>query len=99
MFPTDSTSAYIMACTPTTVYVSIDREKIKALIKEKLDAALHAAAGAFPHINKDKNYSPSEWWFDRERTIRHTLATTGDLAYDDTTSVLTLTLTYEVREK
>lgn len=93
MFPID----LFMASTPVTVRVSLDRDNIKALIKKKLDEALLAAATVVPHVNMDNNFSPSEWWFDKEKTIRHTLQTSAALTYAN--SVLTLTLTYEVRDK
>lgn len=89
-----------MACSPKKVVVSLDRVKVKAYIKARLDAALYAAAALpVPHANRDRLFSPAEWWVDKEQTERHTLETSAGLTYDDISSVLTLTLYYGVLQK
>lgn len=72
----------------------MDRKKVKALIRQKLDAALSAACSSVPHSNKDKNYSPAQWWYDKSHSVRHTLSTSASLSYSNST--LTFTLTYDI---
>lgn len=81
-----------MACNPRQQHVTLDREALKALVRQRINARLAALNGGLSHTNHDGYYSPARWWVDRARTIRHSMSTSGSVSYSYPT--ITITLTY-----
>lgn len=48
--------------------ISINREKIKEVIKLAILRKLAQKTGQINHTNRDGYYSPSRWWYDRNDT-------------------------------
>ena len=44
--------------------VTLNREKIKSIIRSHILSKLKEREGAFTHTNRDGYYSPSRWWYD-----------------------------------
>ncbi len=72
-------------------YVTINRDSLKAAIKQRLLAQIAAvAAGDVEHGNHDPTYRPARWWADTAHTQRHTLSTSAALAVTDEGITITL---------
>lgn len=65
---------------------------VRQLTMQKLAEQL--AAATVTHTNRDGVYSPSQWWFDAERTERHGMRTSGSVSLSG--SVILLKLSYEI---
>lgn len=74
--------------------VTINREKLKNYVKEKLLEVILQRSKAWQHTSHDYRHSPSEWAVDKEGTIRHRLKTGIATSISDNT--LIIDLTYEV---
>lgn len=83
-----------MACNPRQQHVTLDREALKALVRQRVNDRLAALNGGISHTNHDGYYSPARWWVDRARTIRRTMTTTGTVSYSYPT--ITINLSYNV---
>lgn len=70
-------------------------DRVKRLTLRRLSDRLTAAT--VQHVNRDANYTPSEWWYDTGRTVRHTLATAAAWRLDGLEATLSLTYTIETK--
>ena len=74
--------------------ITINKEKLKKYVKQKLLEVIHQRSKAWQHLNHDYLHSPSEWAVDTEGTIRHSLRTGINTSITD--NDLIIDLTYEV---
>jgi hypothetical protein len=78
--------------------VHLDREKMKNFLRPLFREAIkkRLESNAWSHVNKDNYLSPSEWWFDINETIRHSLQT--GISAELNGNTITVNLTYEVQD-
>lgn len=79
-----------------TRYVTLKRDALKTIVKDALWKAFAAKVGnaTINHTNHDAYYTPAQWWFDNDKTIRHTMSTSGSLSFSD--GKFTINLEYNV---
>ena len=46
------------------------------------------------HANRDSNYSPAQWWYDKAETVRHGMVTSASVSLSG--NVILLKLNYEI---
>lgn len=76
----------------TTSTVTLNEAPIRALITQRITAALDRLQGPIPHTSHDYTWSPARWDVDQDRTIRHTLTTLATLTRTPTGLTLTYTI-------
>jgi hypothetical protein len=77
-----------------TVY--INKEKLKNFLRPLFREALkkRIESNSWTHTNRDNYLSPSEWWFDVNETIRHSLQT--DISAELNGNTIKVNLTYAI---
>ena len=81
------------------MYVTLNRDAIKAQIRQQILAKLKEREGAINHTNTDGLYSPARWWYDKYDTSKggYILQTSGDFTATESGDkiVLDVRLVYE----
>lgn len=73
--------------------VTLNRDAVKSYIKTRLLAQLATRVASWTtHDNSDDNYSPAQWWYDTDQTIRCFMTTTMTASMSGDT--ITIKLTY-----
>lgn len=77
-----------------TFFITLNRDALKRMIRQAVWNAIASKVGAVNHTNHDAYFAPSEWWYDKDFSVRHHMTTSGNMHFGGGT--LTVYLSYNV---